>query len=115
MSKTVYEHFDTATRGINAYVIMRGGIQIGKVVAKHATATRAFVQYYGTRMSMGSAGGGGYNRENAAIEEAAQKHLKINPDLAGWEKEFWEATAKETGHGWIHELREVGFEVIQVI
>ena len=120
MSMNVYDKFHNATKNITTHVVIdKYGQYVARIVtvtsASGATVT-AYVHCIGTRMSMGKVGGGGYDRHNAAVAEAATNFIKNSgEDRFGQEFAFWDACIKDDGYSFDYHLRQAGFQVFNVI
>lgn len=120
MSMEVYEKFNNATKNISTHVVIdKYGQYVARIVtvtsASGATVT-AYVHWIGTRMSSGKVGGGGYNRHDAAVAEAATKFIKnFGEDRIGQEFAFWDACSKDDGYSFDYHLRQAGFQVFNVM
>lgn len=120
MTKNVYDMFHNVTKNISTNVVIdKYGQYVARIVtvtsASGATVT-AYAHWIGTRMSMGKARGGGYNRHNAAVAEAANNFIKnSDEERFGQELAFWEACAEYGGYGFTHNLREAGFQVFDIM
>ena len=120
MSMNVYDKFHNATKNIATHVVIdKYGQYVARIVtvtsASGATVT-AYVHWIGTRMSSGKVGGGGYDRHNAAVAEAAQNFIKnSNEERFGQELAFWDACTHDNGYGFDYNLRQAGFQVFNII
>ena len=78
MSKSNLDKLVTAVDGVNAWCITNDEGHVGRIVVKwnkRSGVVTAFLQYYGSPVIIGRAGGGGYNKVKAAIQDAAQKFV----------------------------------------
>lgn len=119
MTKNVYDKFENATKNISTNVVIdKYGQYVARVVIVTSTSgatVTAYVHWIGTRMSIGKARGGGYNRHNAAVAEAANNFIKnSDEERFGQELAFWDACKNENGYGFTHYLQEAGFQVVHV-
>lgn len=110
---TIYEQHDKAFGNVTAAVVLKDGERVATVAIKHGAAVTAYVRWLGEEMTRGRAGGGGYDRASAAIEQAAGKIAarKLDADLIA----FKGALAKDSGHRWDRRLEDAGFTVFFAI
>jgi hypothetical protein len=124
MSK-IYEQHDAAFANVSAYIIVKNGERIAKVAFKYprdgAGRLYAYVHVFGTEMVRGFAGGYGYDKASAAVENACSKLGVTEP---GHLRSAWmdtvEAFRDPINHGgdgiyWNDRLRAAGFDVWQVV
>lgn len=112
--KTIYEQFDKAFSKISAYAILDAtGSHIGKAAFKLGNTGRVtcYFQVMGSRMVKGWADGYGYDKINAAAQDAVSKLTDNTPTITT----IMQALAKDTGYDWKRELENSGFKVISVI
>ena len=112
-TKSTFEKFDAAFDGVSAYAIMKDGEYIGKVCVKHSKAgvCTVFVHEHGFNMITGKAGGYGYDKAGAALQNAYS-----SMDNGESESELYKALQNVTYNGeWQSDLRKVGFVVQFVI
>lgn len=115
--KSIYDRFDSATKGISAYAIFRGADYIGRIVIKSpkdgAGRMTAFVHVWGFIMVSGMASGYGYNKTGAALASACGNARKeFNNDLPP----LFTALSEVTYDGqWRSALESKGFTVHNVI
>ena len=120
MTDNIYEEFGKILDG-QALAILHKGEVIGRIVNRYSPSGNscfAYVHLHGTRMLKGRAGGGGYDRQSAAINRCAEKayaRLEAGESFFGYEKDFWECCAMDDGYGPVHHLRERGFQIVQVL
>ena len=89
---------DKATKGLSAWVLVKDGRGVGRIVIKWGGRVRwawAYVDGLGWRY--GSAGGYGYDKASAAM-------VKALPELV-----------TDTGEDWEIQLEKAGYEVIGAI
>lgn len=127
----IYDRHRAAFGNVSAFVIMQGGERVASVALKFprdgAGRLYAYVHFFGMPMVRGFAGGYGYDKRTAAVEDAMKK---INPAyFAGdgktgshWEKErdqceaFRDAISKaRDGVEWADSFRKAGFTVLQAV
>ena len=84
--QNIYDTFNTATKGITAYAIMKDGKYIAKIVFKRVSSVTCYLHVLGHNMVSGKANGGGYDMCTASAAHAADKlrvTLTITEDPAG--------------------------------
>lgn len=121
----IYDQHDAAFRNVSAYVILKGDKVVAKVAFKFGGAVTAYVHWIGVEMTKGRAGGGGYDRQSAAVAYAARKAIRDfkpkaehHPDVdtdAFTRATFFRITALDEGKHWDNALRDAGFTVIQAV
>lgn len=118
---SVYDRFDVATRGMGAYAILKDGKPVGRAVVKYGNAVTAYLQAWMQPMAMGRAGGGGYDRATAAMEQAASclapdleyPREDVDPsELAGIKRAILEG---RDGSRWSDRLEAAGYVLALVI
>lgn len=116
-TEAIYKKFDRATRSIEAWLICKDGVNLGRVVLKHGDQVTSFVQAWGCDMQSGWARGGGYDRSSAAVQAAAlgylsdeYKGLRENPSKAA-DLVNALASLKDDGRHWDDQLRDLGYDV----
>lgn len=85
----IYEQFDAAFSHVSAFVLMTDGKQIGKIAFKFpkdgAGRLYCYFHFHGAEMCRGMAGGYGYDKKSAAVQDAI-RHLKdYEPACAGFD------------------------------
>jgi hypothetical protein len=114
----IYDQHKAAFANVSAYVIMIGDRRVATVAFKFGNAVTAYVHWIGSEMVRGRAGGGGYDRQSAAVSDAARK---IKDDITGRAGdaqarcEFIDAAGKDGGATWVRSLELAGFTVIQAV
>lgn len=109
--EATYSAFDRTFSNVSAYLITRGGDQVGRVAFKHGTSVQCFAQIWGSDMQRGKATGGGYDRSTAAAEDAfsrigegdarpeAQQHVNaIKQAMAGPDGKRWTSRIEAAGY-----------------
>lgn len=127
----IYDQHRAAFANVSAYVILRGRNVIGKIAFKFprdgAGRLYAYVHFHGMPMVRGYAGGYGYDKRTAAIEDA---FAKIDPayfNPKDGQEDYWAKDRKECrrfvkaingtkdGHEWQRSLEEAGYIVAQAV
>jgi hypothetical protein len=117
----IYDQHDAAFKSVSAYVVLKDGKVVAKVAFKFGGAVTAYVHWIGTEMQRGQAGGGGYDRQSAAVAKAADKLLLPNvtsmglADPSSAEYAFFHAARKDGGNTWLRSLENAGFVVVQAV
>jgi hypothetical protein len=122
----VYDQHRAAFSNVSAHVILKDGEPVATIAFKFprdgAGRVYAYVHWTGTEMIRGFAGGYGYDKQTAALADAANKLYK-RPDyeentrnhaiksLSG----FIYALSKDGGAHWDNALREAGFTVLGAV
>ena len=122
----IYDQHRAAFANVSAYVIMRGRNVIGTIAFKFprdgAGRLYAYVHFHGMPMVRGFAGGYGYDKRTAAVEDAFKK---IDP--AYFEGDTWTKAHKECarfvkaingakdGTEWNLSLENAGYTVAQAV
>jgi hypothetical protein len=116
MTNKTYDEHGKAFKDVSAYVIAKGGKPVAKIAFKYGGSVRAFIQWTGTPMVRGRAGGGGYDRATAATVDAACK-IPVPPvgeaksDTADCVAFKHALTPGNDGSGWDRRLQNAGFDV----
>lgn len=117
----IYEQHDAAFRTVSAYVILKGDKVVAKVAFKFGGAVTAYVHWIGIEMTKGRAGGGGYDRQSAAVAYAARKipeasyATTADAQERGNRDAFLKAARADEGKHWDDAVRDAGFTVIQAV
>lgn len=117
----IYDQHAAAFRNVSAYVILRGDKEVARVAFKFGGAVTAYVHWLGVEMTRGQAGGGGYDRQRAAVAAAARKIPEApyvtNADAQerGNRDAFLTAARAGGGQQWDGALRAAGFTVLQAV
>lgn len=121
----IYDQHDAAFKSVQAFVIVKDGEKIGKVAIKFpkdgANRLYAYVHIHGAPMVRAYAGGCGYDKSTAAVQEAISKvYTSSNPDKDT--KEYNDlalaiqaSMSKADRKGWGNALRDAGFTVFQAV
>lgn len=118
---SIYEQFDKATARVGAYVILKDGANVGRVVLAYprdgAGRLWAYVQVWGEPMTRHYAGGGGYDKATAAVYGAVQKLAPEGGEhpsgptavamIAAWRA----AVNSYGGYDWRYQFEAAGFTV----
>lgn len=109
----VYEAFDKKFSKISAYAVMRNGEYEGKIVVSYpkdgAGRLHVFVHEFGFEMITGFAGGYGYDKVGAALQNAHKNCKEVGSDL-------YAALETITFDGeWKRVIESKGFTIINVI
>lgn len=113
----IYDQHRSAFRSVSAYVILKDGQRVATVAFKFGGAVTAYVHWIGLEMTKGMAGGGGYDRQSAAVEHAARKTKggdapkKVQLDA----DEFLAAINSGDNSHWDARLYRAGFTVLQAV
>ncbi len=117
----IYDQHDAAFRSVAAYVVLKGDKVVAKVAFKFGGAVTAYVHWFGVEMTKGQAGGGGYDRQSAAVVAAARKIPEApyvttaDAQERGNRDAFLKAARADGGQHWDGALRDAGFTVIQAV
>lgn len=129
MKTSIYDKFDRAVGNLSAYAILKDGSLVAKIVTKRGASLTAFLHWYGCTMVHGTARGGGYDMETAAIESAIAR-MKTNAIRKGIEDYqinaheraersgfvgALESSLERDGVEWRHRLAGAGFDVMAII
>jgi hypothetical protein len=110
-----FDKFERCFRGVGAYCIMQDRREVGTVTFHHSMRgmQHAFIHVIGSPMVHGRAGGGGYNKQRAALYGASLKLDTKHPDCAIIKDalENMDAGGKE----WVRAVRDAGYDVCRVI
>ncbi len=119
MTRDIYAQHNNAFANVSAYVVLKDGQRVATVAFKFGTAVTAYVHWIGIQMQKGRAGGGGYDRQSAAVEDAVDKTIKAvtpAPDDVNLSRTTFFRSLRDTeGSGWIRTLEQNGFTVIQAV
>lgn len=120
----VYDQHRAAFANVSAFVIMRDGERVASVAIKFprdgAGRLYAYVHFFGVPMVRGYAGGYGYDKRTAAVEDAMKKidlrEAQKNADLYEEAETFRNAvlTARD-GTDWADSFRAAGYVVLQAV
>lgn len=131
MKPAIYDQHDAAFRSVSAYVIVRNRDRIATIAIKYprdgAGRLYAYVHFLGMPMVRGFAGGYGYDKRTAAVEDAMAKidpDYFTGPEWYGSNKEkdkrdcsrFRNAVLKaRDGIDWQDALTAAGYKVFQAV
>lgn len=109
----IYEQHDAAFANVSVFVVLSDAERVASVSVKNGSTGRvtAYVHLMGTTMVRGFAGGGGYDKQTAAVSDAAS-HMKVC-DQTGLK--LVEAMRVDGGYHWTRQVEKAGFRVWQVI
>ena len=116
--KDIYEQHEKAFSNLSAYVILKDGKRVATMAFKFpkdgAGRLYAYVHYLGAEMVRGYAGGYGYDKRSAAVENAIDNvnHAQLEPSF---DLTFIKALTNIGGNSWDNALRDAGFEVLQAV
>lgn len=117
----IYEQHDKAFSHVSTYAILKDGVPVAKVALKFpkdgAGRLWAYVHWIGCEMVRSYAGGYGYDKRSAAVQNAG---VAFQVSKAWSEKgmdangiEFINALREMGGKDWTHALQDAGFVVFQ--
>lgn len=116
--KDIYKLHEKAFSNVSAYVILKNGERVATIAFKFpkdgAGRLYAYVHYFGSEMVRGYAGGYGYDKRSAAVEDAIDNvnHAQLEP---GFDLTFIRALTNIGGDSWDNALRDAGFTVLQAV
>jgi len=117
----IYRQHVVTFATVNAYVILSAGQPVATVAVKHGTAVTAYVHVKGLEMVRARAGGGGYDRESAAVADAIGKVTAKpcnNPEdwaVAHTLTQLRETVRDMDARHWQQVLQAAGFRVVQAV
>lgn len=116
----IYDHHDKAFSAVSAFVVVRNNKRVATVAFKFpndgAGRLWCYLHIMGAPMARGFAGGYGYDKRSAAIEDAAHKHSEdAYPEDLATIKAIKSALSDIGGNSWDSALRDAGFEVWQAV
>jgi hypothetical protein len=118
----IYKQHDAAFARTAAYVIAKDGERVGTIAFKYpqdgAGRLWVYVHYFGHTMARGYAGGYGYDKASAAVQDAVEKCIKENKKEqqdAGAESFYGPLAAMNGGIEWADTLRTAGFQVWKAV
>lgn len=112
-TKSTFDKFCSAFDGISAYAVLKNGQYIGKICFKYTKAgvCTVFVHEHSFDMITGKAGGYGYDKQGAALQNAYNS-MAIEESKS----KLYSALQNVTYNGeWQSDLRKAGFIVQYVI
>lgn len=114
----IYDKKNKAFSNCSGYIVMYNGEPVATVAFKWGNTgnVRVFLHWIGLVMTEGNAGGGGYDKASAAMQQAARKTV-IDSDSPDAEnaRNFIRAIMSNDGNDWNTNLRKHGFIVQGVI
>ena len=122
----IYDQHRAAFDNVSAFVILRGRNVVGTVALKFprdgAGRLYAYVHFHGAPMVRGYAGGYGYDKRTAAVEDAFKK---IDPaNLGAYHSDSTRAecarfvnaiNGAKDGQDWCRSLENAGYAVVQAV
>lgn len=114
----VYDQHRAAFANVCAYVVLKDGDRVASIAFKFGASVTAYVQWFGVDMTRGRAGGAGYDRQSAAIGNAARKipdSINNREGDAIARAAFIDACGDRDGRTWDQRLRDAGFTVFQAV
>ena len=130
----IYDAHRKAFTNVSAWVILDAQDRtVATVAVKYGARVAAFTHYIGVTMTRGSAGGGGYDRQSAAVQDGFAKAIAHNPKAIreDWQKDanwvkferetqsaldaFRQALNSHDGSHWYQNLERAGYHVLQAI
>ena len=134
MTANIYDAHRKAFANVSAWVILDAqGAQVATVAIKYGARVTAFTHYIGVTMTRGSAGGGGYDKETAAVQDgfakaiahdpkAARSDWQDRPEYLAMERDtqsaldaFRQALNSHNGYYWYQNLERAGYRVLQAV
>ncbi|CAB4196379.1 hypothetical protein UFOVP1299_80 [uncultured Caudovirales phage] len=122
MAKEVYEQHLQSFNGVSAYVVTFGGERAATISFKYARTggVICYLHWICSPMVRGRAGGGGYDKATAALEEAFSKlNEKLAHEIDEGEQVAYanvlESMKNSTGGSWEGRFKTAGFEVLRAI
>lgn len=120
----IYAQHSAAFSAVSAYVVLKDGAVVAKIAFKFGASVTAYVHWIGVEMTRGRAGGGGYDRQSAAVADAARK-VTLSDREDGHRDDigqpvtdratFLDAARKDGGDTWVRSLESAGFVVVQAV
>ena len=121
----IYDQHRAAFNSVSAFVIMRGRNVIGNIAFKFprdgAGRLYAYVHFHGAPMVRGHAGGYGYGKRTAAVEDAFRKiDANVNEYASAATRRqcarFVKAiSGARDGQDWNRSLEKAGYTVVQAV
>jgi hypothetical protein len=124
---TPYDQHREAFRAVSAYVVLRNGQCVARVLFRHpkdgAGKTWCYLHLFGADMTRGSAGGGGYDKRTASCVGAALRVVPpTGPDCEEQRLRVTDLASAIKGDGpggrvgdWSERLTDAGYAVIRAI
>lgn len=117
----IYRQHDAAFANVNAYVLLSAGQPVATVAVKRGASVTAYVHVKGLEMVRARAGGGGYDRESAAVADAIRKvTAKPSGKPEEWAvahvlSQLREAARDMDARHWQHAVEAAGYRVVQAV
>jgi hypothetical protein len=124
MTKDVYDQQNTTFKSVSVYVVLsETGEHVASVRIKYGARCLAYTHFIGVHLTRGSAGGGGYDKETAAVYDAFAKSgdsygdalLGRDPETTDKLNAFRQALTARGGYHWYQNLESAGYKVIQAL
>ena len=134
MTAKVYDAHRKAFTNVSAWVILDAqGDKVATVAIKYGARVTAFTHFLNVPMTRGSAGGGGYDRESAAVQDGFAKAIAHDPKAVrdDWQNRpeylamerdaqsaldaFRQALTRSDGYHWHQNLERAGYRVLQAV
>lgn len=114
----IYDQHNAAFSNVSAYVVLLNGEKVATIALKFprdgAGRLYAYVHWLGCEMVRGYAGGYGYDKRTAAVQDAARKlHKEERSDAELWQ--FLDALDNVGGAYFDRALEKAGFTVLQAV
>lgn len=117
-TQKIYDQFDAATAQVGAYAIFKGAEYVGRAVFKYprdgSGRLYCYLQSWGAPMVRGYASGGGYDKQTAAFESAADQMTElawVDSHSLDHIAQFTEAATGPDGERWSRRLEVRGYIV----
>lgn len=121
----IYDQHRAAFSNVSAYVVLLNGEKVATIAIKFprdgAGRLYAYVHWFGAEMVRGYAGGYGYDKRTAAVQDAVRKIHDVPEDGANLSEEvaqrraFHDAIDNAGGEYFDRALIKVGFTVLQAV
>ena len=129
MTANIYDSHRKAFANVSAWVILDAqGDKVATVAIKYGARVTAFTHFLNVPMTRGSAGGGGYDRESAAVQYGFAKATPFGPDdydtpesiarrasMQSALDAFRQALNSHNGYYWYQNLERAGYRVLQAV
>lgn len=117
MTANIYDAHRKAFANVSAWVILDAqGAQVATVAIKYGARVTAFTHFIGLPMTRGSAGGGGYDRESAAVQAGFGQPVTRDRSPAPSDLlAFRQALNSHDGYHWYQNLERAGYQVLQAV
>jgi hypothetical protein len=116
----IYDQHMTHFARVSAYVILRNGERVATIAfrfpADGAGRLYAYVHWLGVPMVRGFAGGFGYDKRSAAVENALPRMRMVDDfEARMYQEQFIGGLRVDNGHYWNRRLEDAGFTVLQAV